>query len=152
NQNTPGNVGGFAFELQYDGVKQELKPIAGKQGSSMPEYETATPNVGAKVTMYTTRMDSSSGKMGLLLLVNGLSSWQREKGDPMGLRRWIYGPTSKKEEYKGFYMDLAGKNLLPFKVLTEKESLEKAGEFGEHAGWIHVHVFSSNDGQVQNKN
>src|SRR5262249_29695843 len=77
---------------------------------------------------------------------------KRETGDPMGLRRWIYvaNAKNKKEEYKGFYEDVQGKNLLPFKVLTPEESKAKAPELGDNAGWIHVYSFSSSGGQ-QNK-
>ncbi|MFO0878660.1 MAG: hypothetical protein U0840_15065 [Gemmataceae bacterium] len=144
---TPDHVAGFAFELHYDGVKQDLKAMTEGQGAQAPIYTAPPAKPGTKVAMYLTRNDDTNRKMGALLLVNGKSSFAMDTGEPYQLRKWIYDATRKgvRDEFKGFYTDTEGKNLLEFKVLTPEESLSRASEFGNKAGWIDVFVFASGD-------
>ncbi len=155
NEHSPDNIKGFAFELLYDGVKQTITPISGQQqGSFSPEYQAPPAMPGAKIEMALTRKVGGDNKLGVLLLVNGESTWQMEKGDPeMHLRRWIMGPqhVNARQVWEGMYIDLEGKNLRRWKTLTTEESNAKASELGNRAGWIDIYVFSSGDEPIQPK-
>jgi hypothetical protein len=139
-EHTPTNICGFAFELEYNGVKQ---PIVEENGG----YRAPRPNMGDVITMHLTRTDGDPGKRGVLLLVNGLSTFNKQDIDPNQMRKWIYGPDSKdrRDMYEGFYTGTSGKNLLKFKTLTAEESEGHMEKMGENFGQIRVIVFGSSE-------
>jgi hypothetical protein len=145
---TPDNIAGFSFELHYDGEKQELTTLPGRQGSTQPDYQAPPATPGSKIAMYLTRTDADKGPLGLLLMINGKSTWKEEDGEPISCRKWVYGPGARgrRDEWLGFYTGLDGKNLLPFKTLTAEESEAEARQLGARAGWIDVFVFASGEG------
>ncbi len=144
---TPANIAGFVFELEYNGVKQAVRRKAGGDGAKQPEYEAPAPKPGDRVAMYMTRVDESDRKLGVLLLVNGKSTFNFEEGEPMALRKWILGPTTtgKRQEWLGFYTDKAEGNLHRFRALTSEDSLVHMDQLGEKAGQIEVMVFGSGE-------
>jgi hypothetical protein len=139
----PEDIGGFSFEIRYNGKPQPLKPLAGGKGAAQPQFEAPTP--AGTVTLHMTRKDGDPVKKGVLLLVNGKSTYDEEAGDPLLLRRWTFDTDmrGRPEEWKGFHYGPNAKLYRPFKVLTAKESAARAAEFGTHAGWIHLYVFVS---------
>jgi hypothetical protein len=152
-QHTPDNVAGFSYELKYNGEKQALTPLQGGQGASQPEWLAPPVTQGTKIEMVLTRKDGSQDDMGVLLLVNGRSTWKNESGDPeLNMLRWIYTPKRKDDPdvFLGRYEDVSGKNLLAWKALSAEESTkEKADELGNRAGWIDVYVFANREGPPQ---
>lgn len=157
----PTDIAGFSFELHYDGAAQKLEPFSGDQpGAKSPIFTAPAAKAGSKIAMYLTRKDDSDNKFGVALTVNGVSTLDMESGEPLTMRRWIYAPDTKgrRDEWLGFY-ETGEKDELkkqadgtlqvyPFKVLTAEESAAKAAELGSMAGWIHVYVFGSKEGEL----
>jgi hypothetical protein len=149
-QHTPDNVAGFSYELRYNGEKQAITPLQGSQQSSQPEWLAPPVMEGSKIEMVLTRKEGGEHKMGVLLLVNGRSTWKNESGDPLlNMKRWIRLPKHKDvpDLFEGRYEDLEGKNLLKWKALSaEASTKEKADELGNKAGWIEIYVFANKEG------
>jgi hypothetical protein len=156
---TPADIEGFSFELHYDGKPQKLEPFSGNQpGAKSPIFTAPPAKAGSKIAMYLTRKDDSDAKLGVALTVNGVSTLDMETGEPLAMRRWIYAPDTKgrRDEWLGFYetgekgglkrQADGALQVYPFKVLTAEESVAKAAELGSMAGWIHVYVFGSKEG------
>jgi hypothetical protein len=141
----PDDIGGFAYELCYNGKKQALKPLTGGKGAGQPQFEAPPAPAGAAITMRLTRKDGDPVLKGVVLLVNGKSTYEEQTGDPLALRRWTFGPETRgvRETWEGFHRGEKGEKVHRFKSLTPEESLAKAAEFGTHAGWIHIHVLVS---------
>jgi hypothetical protein len=146
---SPANVAGFQFEIHYDGVRQNLIAIAGQQpGSQAVTYQVGPANVGSKIALHLNRIDDDPVVKGALILVNGISTFQQQRGPLLELQKWLYRPGLKDPQiYEGFYMGEKGTDLLPFKVLTQEESEIKAPELGSDAGFISVHIFVSGIGR-----
>lgn len=145
-QHEPENIAGFRFELIYDGASQPLTPFFGKQqGSLAAEYQAPTAPPAARIHMALTRLSAEQGKLGVVLKVNGQSTWQMEDLEPIECRKWIYDLSKKDQRdlFEGFYVDVTGDNLHRFRSLTAEESAVRAAELGSRAGWIDVYVFAS---------
>lgn len=144
---TPEDIAGFRFEIKYDGEKQAITPLTQGEGANSPDYQVPAPTPGKKITMHLTRTDGEDRRLGLVLMVNGKSSWKMEDCEPIAAKKWLYDLKDKdnENEWQGFYMDLDGKNLLPFRALTQEESEENVRALGERAGWIDVYVFASKE-------
>lgn len=142
---TPDNFAGFAYELQYNGVGQTLKAAGGKAGARQAEFVAPPAEPGATITMKVTRIDKTAGKLGLLLLVNGKSTFAFEEADPFACRKWVYGADAagRADIWKGFYLDQTGNNVLRFKTLTPADAAARAGDMGGRAGLIDLYVFGS---------
>jgi hypothetical protein len=147
---TPDNIAGMAFELRYDGVKQKLRRVAqSEEGSKAPLYEADPMMPGTVVTMVLIPLLPDGKKLGVVLKVNGRSTWQEEQEESIMCKKWIYDMDLKGQEdiYKGFYTGLEGKNLKPWNVLSAEESAQRANDLGDRAGWIDIDVFGSADDQ-----
>jgi hypothetical protein len=143
---TPDNISGFAFELRYDGVKQTLRRLAqSKQGAKSAQYSVDPVAEGTNVTMVLTRLDEEDTLLGVVLRVNGESTWDFEKEEPIACKKWIYDVKRKGQEdvFRGVYTDVEGKNLTPWRVLSPEESRDRASAYGDKAGWITIDVFAS---------
>jgi hypothetical protein len=147
---TPDNIAGFAFELRYDGVKQTLRRVTqSQQGSRSPMFEADPVTPGTKVSMVLTPLLPDGKKMGVVLKVNGKSTWQEEDEESLKCKKWIYDVDRKDKEdlFEGIYTDVSGKNFKPWGVLSAEESKQRANEFGDRAGWIDIDVFAMGDDQ-----
>jgi hypothetical protein len=115
----------------------------------MTLYQAPPAPDGAKIVMVLTRNDDSDRTLGVVLKVNGQSTWQREDVENIRCHKWLYSPqrTGERDEFLGFYMDVSGKNLLPFRSLTAEESDEAASTMGARVGWIDIEVFASGSGE-----
>ena len=148
---TPADVGGFRFELRYDGKPVELEAREGGPGAGQPEYEAPPAPPGAKISLHLIRKkDDDDSRKGLVLTVNGVSTLNEESGDLLRMGRWTIEPSErgKRQIFEGFYVgaDPRQMKVKRFKVLTPSESAERAKEYGAQAGWIRVHVFVSKTG------
>jgi hypothetical protein len=147
----PDNIAGFAFELLYNNKPQTLRKIAGsREDAKSVLYEADPMTTDTSVTMALTRLSEDDKTLGVVLKVNGQSTWKSETDDSARCKKWIYDLKRKGERdiFEGFYMDVDGKNLIPWTVLDAAESANRATEFGEKAGWIEIDVFASGDKQV----
>jgi hypothetical protein len=145
---SPANVAGMAFEVFYDRLKQTIRPLAeDREGAKSPLFQVDPVSVGAKVSLVLTRVSDEERRLGVVLKVNGLSTFQMDDRDSLQCRKWLYDrrDRGKPDRCDGFYMDVRGDRLLPFKVLTARESEARASELGERAGWIDVDVFASGE-------
>lgn len=143
---TPGNIAGMSFEILYDDVKQPITPLRqGKQGQRMPLYQVPPAPAGARIVMVLTRRDESDRTLGVILKVNGQSTWRKEDMENIRCRKWLYSPAKRglRDPILGFYMDTLGRNLLEFRSLTAEESEKRADELGSRVGWFDIEVFAS---------
>jgi hypothetical protein len=140
---TPENVGGFTVGVLYGDRPVEIKPLS--EGSTDTTWTLPAIPPGTEFTLELTYNGRVDGNLGVIVTVNGKSTWQQESGDSITLRKWLYDRSSlnKVDAYKGFYLD--EKQYLPFKVLGVEESAARANEFGDRAGWIQIDVFASGD-------
>jgi hypothetical protein len=144
----PNNVAGFRFEIYYNNVKQTIRPLSGgQQQAKSPTFQVDPPPTGARVAMVLTRLDGEGKTLGVVLKVNGLSTYQRDDGDSLACKKWLYDAdrAGKPDRFDGFYMDVEGKAMKPFKVLSAEESATKVNELGDRAGWIDIDVFGSGE-------
>ncbi len=143
---TPDDIAGFAFEVRYDGKKQEIKLIQStKDGQKAPEYELPSAPPGTKITMHLKRTDADEGALGIVLKVNGLSTCDKEDADSYLCRRWIFGPemVGKPDTYKGFYMGADASQLFLFEAMGKEEAKGLNNKLGARTGWIDIDVFAS---------
>lgn len=149
-EHSPANIAGFSFELHYNGMNQPLTPTVGsQQGSRAAEFQAPPATAGSSIAMYLTRLSNEQRKFGVVLMLNGKSTWQMQDMEPIQCQKWVYDAsrTGQRDGFEGFYTDTTGNNLLRFRALTAEESLVKASELGSRAGWIDVYVFASGDGK-----
>jgi hypothetical protein len=147
NAHTPENVAGFRFEIFYD-KKQRISPLRGsREGQRLPLYQVPPAPPGSDVVMVLTRIDESDRTLGVVLKVNGLSTWRKEDAENILCRKWLYDPDrkGKPDRFLGFYLDVKGKNLLKFRSLTAEESEARASALGNRVGWIDIEVFASKE-------
>jgi hypothetical protein len=145
---TPDNIAGMAFELRYNGGKQALRPLAGsQQGAKLPQFEADPMMPGTTISMVLTRLLGDDKALGVVLKVNGRSTWKEEADESIKCRKWLYdlSKKDKPDEFLGFYEDAEGKNLRKFQVLTEEDAGARASELGDRAGWIDIDVYASSD-------
>jgi hypothetical protein len=141
---TPGNIAGFSFEVRYNNRKQAITPLRqAQQGNKAPLWTVPVPPPDAEIALVLTRTDRSERTLGVVLKVNGQSTWRKEDRENVRCRKWLFEPSTrgKPEWYLGFYLDTTGKNLLKFRSLPAQES--EAGERVGRVGWIDVEVFAS---------
>ncbi len=148
----PDNIAGMRLEIEYDGVKQEIKAVtSGVEGAQQVQYQVAAPKPGQKVAVYLTRISEGAEKLGVVLRVNGLSTFAEETDEAVACKKWIYAPDKKgtREGYTGFYYRKAeGSDELtekPFKVLDDDASAARIAEMGPRGGWIDLDVFTSRE-------
>jgi hypothetical protein len=135
---TPADVAGISFKILYNGKEQAVRPVGqGTRG----EFYVNPVAPGTKVVMVLAHNGRRDERLGVILKVDGKSTWREEEQESLECRKWLYDPGDKPDPVRGFYHDLKGKNLRPFRVLSAAESEAKAAELGEKAGYITVEVF-----------
>jgi hypothetical protein len=147
-QHSPASVAGIAFDIFYNGTKQTIRPLAdGEQGAKSPVFGVDPVPEGTKVSMTITRVTDEGKRLGVVLKINGTSTFQMEDKESVQCRKWLYDASDKgkPDRFDGFYMDTAGKEMRPFRVLSSEESEKMANELGEKAGWITVDIFESGE-------
>jgi hypothetical protein len=145
---TPDDVAGMGVEIYYDDVKQNVRPLTeSADGARSPLYQVDPMPAGAKVTVVLTRVSEEDRRLGVILKVNGLSTYKLDDRDSLQCNKWLYdlSDRGKPDQFHGFWMDSSGKDVRPFTVLTAEESATKASELGERAGWIDIDVFASGE-------
>lgn len=144
---SPNNVAGMRLEVYYNNVKQMIRPLSeGQQGAKSPLFQVDPPPSGARVALVLTRLDGAGERLGVVMKVNGLSTYKMDDGDSLACKKWLFDAedAGKPNRYDGFYMAVEG-GAKPFKVLSAEESATKVNELGDRAGWIDVDVFGSGE-------
>lgn len=147
---SPDDIGGIKFEIEYDGVKQEIKAAPdGGEGAKMTAYELPAPKPGTKVVLFLTRIGEGKEKLGAVLKVNGISTFAQQTDEPLGCQKWIFSPEKKGKRLKfaGWYNvnDKKEFTVREFKVLADDEAADRELEVGARAGWIDLDVFTSRE-------
>jgi hypothetical protein len=142
---SPDNLFGLSVKIFYDGVEQTaIQPDTNSRG----EWRVQPPAPGAKVTFQVRNSGGRAALLGAALSLNGRSFWQQQTGDVIPEQIWLFNADAQKTtEFAGFYMDIAGKNLIPFKVLSPQESQARESEFGDRVGLLNVDVYESRPGE-----
>jgi hypothetical protein len=138
---TPDNIFGLAFELKYDDETQQIN-------TESSEWKVSTPAEGKTISMVLNYSGTDRGRLGVVLKVNGLSTWAQEKEDSLQCLKWLMDRGAR-YTFRGFTMD--DKTELRFKVLSEEASATKAADFGANAGFITIDVFTQKTGQGDEK-
>lgn len=125
--------------ISYNGQKQNPTPDPGSGG----ELHVPEPQEGQKVSLSIKNI--SNVQIGVVLMVNGLSTWQAQTDEPINCLKWILDP-GVKFDIQGIYQDV--KSYQPFRVLSAAES--EAKSFTEYTGMIHAHVFITGTSEKKN--
>jgi hypothetical protein len=144
----PDDVAGLRFEVWYGDEKQTIKPLAGdKEGAKGALFQVSPPAAKEKVTLGLTRVSGEGKRLGVVVKLNGLILYKMDDRDGLQCLKWLFDAKEKGKDFKftGFVMDADGDKVLPFRVLTRKESAAKVSELGDRAGWIDVDVFASGE-------
>jgi len=135
---SPDDVAGFMIEVKYDGEKQDIR----KDSESKGEWRVKPPKPGQKVSIALTHLAKTDNKLACVAKVNGKSLWQQQDMESKDCQMWVFAPRQV-EEFEGYYTDVKGTNLLPFKILGEAESKQREAEFGSKVGLLELDVFES---------
>jgi hypothetical protein len=129
-----GEAPPLKFEVLYNGGSQAITPDPNSQG----EYRVDSPRQGQVVTFNLT--NTTQGKIGVVVKVNGISTIDRETGEDPACTKWVLEP-GKPYQLKGFY---AGGKVFVFNVLSDEESAARVADEAFHGrgGWIDVTVFT----------
>jgi hypothetical protein len=147
-QHSPASVAGIAFDIFYNGTKQTIRPLAdGEQGAKSPVFQVDPVLKDTKVTMTVTRVTGEGDRLGVVLKINGVSTFGREDSESIQCRKWLYDTSDKgtPDLFEGIYTKVSWKNFVPFRVPSADESDKMATELGEKAGWITIDVFESGE-------
>jgi hypothetical protein len=120
------------LEIRYDGKPQ---PIEFRGGAAF----VVEPAENQKVTLLVRRKGTATGRLGVVVKVNGENTlYQQKEPDPQ-CASWIMPADRKEIRIDGYQVD--EKTLKEFRVLSEKESKAKEIDYGEFVGAISISVF-----------
>ncbi len=132
---SPGGDTPINFEIWYD---NQIQPVEFRDGCAFVKE----PHEGQKV-MFVVRRNSSNGsdksRYGVLIRLNGENTLYRQRIPDARAAIWILEPNSKTFTIRGFQIDKHTRQ--EFKVLSQKESSDRAIDYGRDVGMISVVVF-----------
>jgi hypothetical protein len=126
-QAAPGRL-----EIYYDDARVPLEVRGGE--AQVPE-----PREGQKVTFVLRRTAAASGRIGVVLKVNGENTLFKERQPDVACRKWILGPGDPPITVRGY--QLTGKTAEAFRILSGAESKQKEIDYGGDVGTIMLSVF-----------
>jgi len=143
---TPDDVGGVSFKLYYTekGGKAQAKELVRSKMSNkdgIPVFEAPTPAVGTQVKMLLTHRKDAKRKVGVVLKVNGQSTWKMQDQENVLCDKWLLSP-GEEQDFLGFYFDAdnLNKSLQRFEV---KAADKTQGKSLDKLGWIEMEVFAN---------
>jgi hypothetical protein len=120
------------LEILYDGKPQ---PIEFRGGAAfVPE-----PQERQRVTLVVRRKGATTGRLGVVVKVNGENTLYRQKEPDPQCASWILTPERKEVRIEGYQED--EKTLKQFRVLSQPESKAREIDYGEFVGAISISVF-----------
>ena len=134
----PANAKPVTLQVLYDDVPAKITFRDGK--AHIP-----TAKVGQKVKFRLTR-DNGKDVYGVVLKVNGESTYHKQKGPDLECTRWIMKPGSGGFTLSAFR--LPGDKKAEFKVLSVRESAKLAMSYGEDSGTISLAVFKQRKAEL----
>jgi hypothetical protein len=140
------------LEVTYDGEPVVLEPDTASPGElKVKSHKAADPKEGQKVKFVI--RNTSPDTVGVVLAINGKSALFLEdlvEKSPGECTKWILAP-GEAYTIEGFYMTEDGKEIRPFKVLSDEESV-KAEFSPEHKGVFALHVFRAGSPEAAGMN
>jgi hypothetical protein len=128
----------IVLEVCYDGKPVEITAADGQ--GEVPE-----PRAGQKVTFVLRNRDKDK-TYGVVLKVNGMSTYYKQRLDAFHCTKWILGP-GKHVEIEGF--QIPGGKAEQFVVKRPEQSEEEEVNYGEHTGTFTVVVFVQKGGKEE---
>jgi hypothetical protein len=125
------------LEIYYDDARVPLEIRNGK--AQVPE-----PQEGQKVAFVLRRTDAASGRLGVVLKVNGENTLFKERLPDVGCRKWVLDPGDGPITIRGY--QLTGKTAEAFRILSGAESKQKEIDYGADVGTITLAVFREQQG------
>jgi uncharacterized C2H2 Zn-finger protein len=126
------------LEVRYgkpdEGIPFKAVKIRIKDGQAF----VRSPKPGEEVQLVLVR-DSSKKKYGVVVKVNGESTYLRERAVDSRCTLWVLTPDKERWPING-YQDNEGE-YRPFRVLSAEESAKRASVYGRDAGLINVAVY-----------
>lgn len=115
-------------------------------GTKTTDVSSSGPTQSVQFIIENTGKDS----YGVVLKVNGQNTVFLEEEEADKCTKWVIGP-GQKYTIKGFFTQLDGKNLSPFKVLSDEESQKLADEWKDNdkLGLIDFHVFQAGGAELK---
>jgi hypothetical protein len=134
---TPDSVGNVQLEMLVNGNPVNI--VAAPEGSDV-KWQVTSPAPGQTVAFRMT--NNSADQRGVVIRVNGLSTYEKQKADPEACQKWVID-SSKRNRISGFYMPSGGgkAQMLPFKVVVGEEANKYKSAYADKAGLIEVDVF-----------
>jgi hypothetical protein len=137
----PSDIAGLEVVLFVDGKEYDFT-------NSEKGWELKCPPTGKTLAF---RLHNTTQKrLGVVMKLNGFSTFNNQNVSPEKCRKWIIEP-GKKPSIKGFMLPEneedyeAGKDVKmavqPFKVLVGDDAKKMAERFGDKAAWLEIDVF-----------
>lgn len=133
------------LKLYYDNLPQELALDDAGLGSH--NYLAPEPAPGQSLTFGV--RSNYLKPVGVVLLVNGVSTLYEQEGEPSGMNKWVLDPATE-YRIKGYHQQ-GNEKYRAVTVLTEQESRTRYDELGgvQFAGLIHLYVFRTVESQLE---
>jgi len=121
-----------ALEIRYD---NQLVPLEIRDGKA----EVREPREGEKIAFVLRKIDRTSDRYGVVLLVNDVNTLFKERTAPLHAPKWILGPDHRETVVHGY--QTGAQTAEAFRVLAPEESKSHAVHYGPAAGTITLVVF-----------
>lgn len=125
------------LEITYDGQRM---PIQVKDGRAFVREPTA----GQRVEFAIVRTPTASGRLGVVLRVNGENTLYRQTQRDLDCSKWILTDAHRRTVIRG-YQKPDGRTTEQFTVLSVADSAARAMHYGRSVGQIQLTVFREED-------
>lgn len=122
----------ITFEVHYDNQPQ---PIRIEGGLAF----VAEPNEDQTVMFVVRRKGTARPRLAVVVKVNGENTLKKETLPDAKCGAWIFEPHMDVFGIKGYQINQDERE--PFRVLSDRESIEKEIDYGSHSGTISISVF-----------
>lgn len=125
------------LEISYDG---KTVPIQSRDGQAF----VAEPRAGQKVEFAIIRTSHAKGQLGVVLRVNGENTLYRQTTRDLDCSKWILSDAHRRTVIGGYQMKDSN-SAEQFTVLSNRDSLSRAVDYGRSVGQIQMTVFREED-------
>lgn len=125
------------LEILYDGRKVPVQLRSGRAFVTQPR-------AGQRVEFAIVRTEQASGRLGVVLRVNGENTLYRQTTRDLDCSKWILTDDHRRTVIKGYQMPGAN-TAEQFTVLSEADSAARAMHYGRSVGQIQITVFREED-------
>lgn len=120
----------LSYDVLYDGVPQPV----GTDPASPGELQVTEPAEGQQIAVHIRSL--AQERLGLVLMVNGVSTLYEQKDEPSRCAAWVLDP-GRDYLIRGYQVD--NQTFKPFRVLSAADS--EAVSYNDNNGLIQFHVF-----------